>query len=51
MPGASRHFFGFLSGLADALVLFTDPRGRAASELRLPASRMSVRCQVSPPPK
>lgn len=36
---------------ADALVLFTDPRGRAASELRLTASRMSVRCHVSPPPK
>jgi hypothetical protein len=32
MPGASRHFFGF-PVLADALVLFTDPRGRAASEL------------------
>jgi hypothetical protein len=29
----------------------TDPRGRAAPELRLTASRMSVRCHVSPPPK
>jgi hypothetical protein len=39
---ASRRLLAFFPALADALVLFTDPRGRKAPELTLTASRMSA---------